>query len=357
MKSIFYAFLISVLVFSACSSGKNTFERGNYYEAVITSVNRLRKNSDHRKSVETLREAYPLAIAFYEDRAKTSLASTERFRWTEVVKSYTVINNMYDEIKRCPGALAVIPNPVNYFSKLQEARQNAAEENYTAGILALQGGTRTDAKQAYAFFKSANDFVPAYKEVNDYLAAALSAATVKIVVESIPVHSKTVGVSAEFFNDKISEFVHSAPIGEFVKFYSRAEAEKVKLNPDHIIQLSFDDFAVGEVYKNEREIQLTRDSVVMGTYVSPSTATSHPVNNTPTTLAARNGLVVSQTPVVASAPAPTEAGLPNTVINHASAAENTAAELAEKRKAEQDQADRALAEKLKAEKEAAERAA
>ena len=242
MKPIFYTYLITVLVLSGCSSGKSTFERGNYYEAVITSVNRLRKNNDHKKSVETLRQAYPMAVAFYEDRAKTSLASAERFKWTEVVKSYSFINTMYDEIKRCPGALAVIPNPVNYFSKLQEARQNAAEEHYAAGILALQGKTRETAKQAYGYFKIANEYVAGYKEVNDYMKAALDAATVKIVVEPIPVHSKTVGVSAEFFNDKISEFVHAAPISEFVKFYTRAEAKKIKLNPDHILQLEFDDF-------------------------------------------------------------------------------------------------------------------
>ena len=110
MKPLFYAYMIAILVFSACSSGKSTFERGNYYEAVITSITRLRRNSDHKKSVETLRQAYPMAVAFYEDRAKTSIASAEKFKWSEVVKSYATINVMHDEIKRCPGALAVIPN-------------------------------------------------------------------------------------------------------------------------------------------------------------------------------------------------------------------------------------------------------
>ena len=68
MKQIFYAYMVTVLVLSACSSGKSTFEHGNYYEAVIVSVNRLRKNDDHKKSVETLQQAYPLAVRFYEDR-------------------------------------------------------------------------------------------------------------------------------------------------------------------------------------------------------------------------------------------------------------------------------------------------
>lgn len=359
MKSIFYAYLIIVMVLSGCSSGKNTFERGNYYEAVITAINRLRRNSDHKKSVETLRQAYPLAVTYYEDRAKTALASSERFKWSEVVKSYTAINTMYDEIKRSPGALAVVPNPVNYFSKLQEARQNAAEEHYAAGILALQTATRESAKQAYGYFKITNDYVPGYKEVNNYLEVALLAATLKIVVEPIPVHSKTVGVSADFFNDKISEFVHAAPINEFVRFYSRAEAQKIKLNPDHIIQLEFDDFTVGQVYKHEKEIHLSKDSVVMGTYVSPSSATTTTHNNTQTSLA-RTGLVpTTSAPVVASSQQSNSTST-NTNVNTSTApvAENnnpTAEADRQNAVLAEQQRQRALADKLSAEREAAER--
>jgi hypothetical protein len=350
MKPIFYACLVIIAVVSSCSSGKTTFERGNYYEAVITSVNRLRKNSDHKKSVETLRQAYPMAVAFYEDRAKTSLASTERFKWTEVVKSYTLINNLYDEIKRCPGALAVVPNPVNYFSKLQEARQNAAEEHYAAGILALQGKTRDDAKLAYGYFKTANEYITGYKEVNDYMEAALAAATVKILVEPIPVHSRSVGVSAEFFNDKISEFVHAAPISEFVRFYTSAEAKKMKLTPDHIIQLQFDDFTVGEVYRHEKEIQLSRDSIVMGTYVS-SPAPAPQSADKPAAPSNRSGLVVNGTGVLASTGSKVSAPTSGSVATPQPAKEDNQKALAEERL----RAEREAAERQRAEKEAIER--
>lgn len=350
MKPIFYAYMITVLVVSACSSGKSTFEHGNYYEAVLTSVNRLRRNSDHKKSVETLRQAYPMAVTFYEDRAKTSLASAEPFKWNSVVDSYTAINTMYDEIKRCPGALAVIPNPINYFSKLQEAKQNAAEEQYAAGILALQVDDRESAKKAYAFFKAANAFVPGYKEVNSYLQAALDAATVKIVVEPIPVHSKAVGVSAEFFNDKISEYVHSASISEFVKFYTRDEAKKIKLNPNHIIQLEFDDFTVGQVTTNEKEIHLTKDSVVMATYVTasdPNTSAEHRA------LPAGNNLITTTPPVASTVVSPATGA---TQQSDNQAQSRTAQALAEREAAEKALAAQQLAEKQRAEKEAAERA-
>ena len=367
MKPIFYACMVTVVVVSACSSGKTTFERGNYYEAVITSVNRLRKNSDHKKSIETLRQAYPMAVSFYDDRAKTALASAQPFKWSQVVNSYTTINHMYDEIKRCPGALRVIPDPTNYFSKLQEARQNAAEEHYAAGIGALQFNEREKAKQAYGHFKTSNEFVAGYKDVVSYMEAALNAATVKVLVEPIPVQSKSVGVSAEFFNDKISEFVHSAPINEFVRFYSRKEAETIKLKPDHIIQLQFDDFTVGQVHKHEKEIHLTKDSIVMATYVTPSTASQPSSTITPTT-DGKSGLVMTKgSGIVASTQSPVGARTvtepsenPETAAEKAAREraekERAAQQLAEQQRAEQMAREKALADKLRAEQEAAEKA-
>lgn len=363
MKRIFFGYMIIILVVSACSSGKSTFERGNYYEAVITAVNRLRRNSEHKKSIETLRQAYPFAVNFYEDRANTALASANAFKWNAVVDAYTAINIMYDEIKRCPGALKVIPDPVNYFSKLLEAKKNAAEEHYAAGIIALQFGDREKAKEAHAFFKTALRFVPDYKDATNMMEEALRVATIKVLVEPIPVHSKNVGVSAEFFNDRISEFVHSAPISEFVRFFSRQEIEKIDVKPDHIIQLSFDDFIVGQVYRHEKESHLSKDSVEVGTYVSALSTDQQNQYARSTTPAGGSKLVKAPgKDGVVTRPVPTE----NTT---ASAEEKALAdklkaekELAEKLKAEKELADKlkaekALADKLKAEKEKADKEA
>jgi len=259
---------IAVIIgIDSCSSGKSAYEHGNYYEAVITSVGRLRKNTDHKKSSETLRQAYPLAVAYFEDQASNAMASNAQFKWTAVVQAYTSINVMYDEIKRSPGAMAVIPNPVSYHAKLEEAKRNAADENYQAGILALSAGNRDKAKQAYRYFKTANEYVVGYKDVIKMMEQALWDATVKVLITPIPV-TKNVAWSAQFFDDKVSEFLHGAPINEFVKFYTYSEAQTLKLNPDHIIELSFDEFVVGQVQLHEKQIQLEKDSVVLATYIT-----------------------------------------------------------------------------------------
>jgi len=269
-------FSIAVIIgMDSCSSGKSAYEHGNYYEAVITSVGRLRKNTDHKKSSETLRQAYPLAVTYFEEQARNALSSNAQFKWTSVVQAYTSINLMYDEIKRSPGAMAVIPNPVSYHAKLDEAKRNAAEENYQAGILALSAGNRDKAKQAYRYFKTANEFVVGYKDVIKMMEQALWDATVKVLITPIPV-TKNVAWSAQFFDDKVSEFLHGAPINEFVKFYTYSEAQTLKLNPDQIIELSFDEFMVGQVQLHEKEIQLEKDSVVLATYITQNAGQTSP---------------------------------------------------------------------------------
>jgi hypothetical protein len=267
--------LTAILALDSCTSGKKAFLSGNYFEAVMTSTNRLRRDARHSKSIETLKEAYPLAVSYYDDRAKAALASNAEFKWTAVVESYTTINVMYDEIRRSPAALKVIPNPVNYYAKLDEAKQNAAEEKYAAGLLALAIGNRDKAKQAYWYFKDANAYVQGYKDVDEMMEAALWAATVRVVMEPIPVQARSISVSAEFFDNKVSEFLHSAPVNEFVRFYTRTEAQNLNLSPDHIIQIAFDEFAVGQVFMHEREVMLEKDSVIVATYVASPASTGN----------------------------------------------------------------------------------
>jgi hypothetical protein len=260
--------VLAALLFDSCSSGKKSYVRGNYYDAVITSTNRLRRDPNHTKSEQTLREAYPLAVAYYDDRAQAAIATNAEFKWSAVVDAYTTINVLYDEIRRSPGALKVIPNPISYYDKLADAKQQAAEENYRAGVMALSLNTRERSKDAYRYFRVAEGYVPNYKDVNDMLDAALWAATIKVVMEPIPVQARNISVSAEFFDNKVSEYLHSVSINEFVKFYTRVEAQTLNLTPDHVIKIAFDDFAVGQIFLYEKEYALVKDSIIMATYVT-----------------------------------------------------------------------------------------
>ncbi len=256
---------ISTILLLGCSSGKKLLERGDYYQSVLQSVERLRRNPDHRKSSETLGSAYPMALEFHENRANNMLASNSRGKWKGVLDAYTKINHMYEEINRSPGALRTVPNPKNYYSELEQARNNAAEESYNLGMQELGINTKASAKEAYYYFKEANGYVRGYKDVVDKIDQAYWLATTKVLVEPIPVPARNIEISAEFFENKINENLRQNSGNEFVRFFTPNELASSGRKADHILKLSFDDFTVGQVFSKERQIPMTRDSVVLGT--------------------------------------------------------------------------------------------
>ncbi len=264
MKKI-YVFLAVIIFCGACSSGKKAYESGNYYEAVMQAVQRLRQNPNHNKSQETLRVSYPLAVETLEQEARNRLSSNAPYKYKMVLRSYQAINRMNEEIRRAPGALSVVPNPVNYSSKIPEMKQLAAEESYAAGLDALARDTRVDAKNAYLLFRDAQEFVPGYKDVASKLDESLFKATLKVVVDQMPVPTMY-DISASFFQDKIEEYLHSQyQSNPFVKFYTAEEAESEKLPyVDQYLRIMFDDFAVGETHTEKRIETFSRDSVVVG---------------------------------------------------------------------------------------------
>jgi hypothetical protein len=250
---------------TACSSGKKAYERGDYYSAVLQAVNRLRQNPTHNKSLATLQEAYPLALGYYESQAQNEIASNSAFKWKNAIEAYGHLNQLYEQIRQCPGCLRVIPNPKNYYAEIGPLKDKAAEESYNAGIAALMKATREDAKQAWYNFNDANAFVPGYKDVVAYMEKAKDEATLKVIVEQIPVPGRY-NLSGGFFQDKIEEHLHTQYAPEsFIQFYTPQAAAALSLEvPDQILRIQFDDFSVGNIRIKETEENLSRDSVKVG---------------------------------------------------------------------------------------------
>lgn len=265
MKSGRILIALSLLIALACSSGKKAYERGDYYEAVMKSVSRLRQNPDHSKSIEALKNAYPLAVEFYENEAKNEITSNSNFKWKNAIQSYNHINTLYEAIRQCPGCKHAVPNPKNYYAEIGPLKEKAADESYTAGIDALMKGNRNEAKKAYFNFVDVQNYVPGYKDVVEYLDKAKVEATLKVIVEQIPVPARY-NLSGGFFQDKVEEFLHSNYTeSTFIKFYTPEEAKVVNLpSADQVVRIQFDDFSVGNSMLKEKEETVTKDSVRVG---------------------------------------------------------------------------------------------
>jgi hypothetical protein len=263
-KSFPYLVLLIILI-SSCSSGKKAYEKGNYFDAVMQAVSRLRQNPDHSKSKEILKKSYPQALNWFETDAQNQITSNAPNKWRNALDAYDKMNQMYESIRQSPGALKVIKEPKNFYNEIGPIKGKAAEEVYNSGITSLMKGTREDAKRAYFNFVEANRFVPGYKDVIEYLDKAKFEATLHVAVEQLAIPTRY-SLTGGFFQDKIEEYLNqNYPDRGFVKFYT---SKNVPINElpkvDQILRLQFDDFSIGNTTVNEREEAVKKDSVKVG---------------------------------------------------------------------------------------------
>ena len=267
MKNISLLLLLFPMLWAlaACSSGKQLYDKGNYYQSVTQSVDRLRRSPDHKKSRQVLAESYPLAVGYYTDQINRLNSSADRFKYSKITNIYATLNSMYENIQRCPGALAVV-QPRDFHPEYDRSRQLAAEEQYNAGMEALDQsidlGDRRLARTAYQHFESAGQYVPGYRDIANRLDDARYYATLKVRVEQAPVPTLQYQLSVQFFQDQIEQYLFNFRDNDFVRFY--ASSDPALEHPDQILVIQLEDFVVGQTNNLQKTQEVSRDSVVMG---------------------------------------------------------------------------------------------
>jgi hypothetical protein len=205
-------FLLVFTIVDSCSSGKAALKKGDYYDAVLSAIHRLRGSPDNKKAKAVLSQGYPLAIEYIDTNIQNGINADDPMKWRNAVKGYEQINNINDQIKTSLGAMKIITNPATRYKELAEAKTKAAEESYQAGITALMKNTRADAKQAYFDFKTANDYEPGYRESIEMMTQAEFNATLRVAYEEINASSINYGSLQPVINSLQRQFLSFKPI-------------------------------------------------------------------------------------------------------------------------------------------------
>ncbi|MEO0896253.1 MAG: hypothetical protein AAFY71_07645 [Bacteroidota bacterium] len=258
-------FIVSILGFS-CRPTKRAFEKGDYEVAIRNSVDRLRSSPNNKKSRETLAKAYPAFKDYMEEQVVNAKMNGDMFKWEAITPIYRLMNSVYDEIRKSPAAMEVIPNPTNYRRELAEANRNAAEARYAMGsnlMSQARNGNKERAREAYDHFIRATDFVPQYKNTRNLIEEARNLGTIFVKMDPIPMHSRALSLTSEFFENQILEYVANTTLSPFVRFYSAKDTYQPPYGPDHVVQMVFDDFVVGQAYVKETVRDRLQDSVVV----------------------------------------------------------------------------------------------
>jgi hypothetical protein len=248
-------FAIAIVTLESCSSGKKAYKHGDYYEAVLTAVQRLRQNPDHKKSREVLSMSYMPAVEYLETDAQNQIASNANFKYSAAVGDYEKINRLYEEIRTSPGALQVVPSPVNRYKELTDMKLKASEECYEAGVQSLMKNTRQDAKDAYFLFADASKFTPGYRESTEMMEKARDVATIRVVV--VP------GVD-NYYGWSFESIIHGYNGNQFVRFYSQAQSQQEGLQRiDQYVKVLVNNYAEDRP-KINRRVEDRTDSVKTG---------------------------------------------------------------------------------------------
>jgi len=260
MKIRFSVYFMLLILLVSCSTGKKALQKGDYFSAVSKAVERLKSSPDNKNAIKVVEEGYPMTLEWSQEEMDLILSSNSAFKWEQAVGLMKQVNQLSDAIRSTPAARKIISNPKTYSSELNMAVEKAAEARYNAGLAELEVKTRESARNAYDHFAKANQYVVNYKNSRELMATAKEIATLRVVLQAIPVNTQRYRLSSEFFYNQVFEYLNNQfRTSGFVNFYSPFQAEKEKLaNPDFIVDMEFFDFSVGNVIRTEKEENLER---------------------------------------------------------------------------------------------------
>jgi hypothetical protein len=262
LKKLIITAFIALFFLTACSSSKQQFEKGNYEKAVTLSIKKLRKKPDNSKQKAILKAAYGYAVQVSEQKIKQQQQSTDRFKWDAVIAQYRKMQQLYTDLLQCPGCLAVV-SPVDFQNELNEALTAGAQVYVEEGQKALATKEKEGGRLAYRHFAQAKVYQNNYGNIDLMLNDARTQGTEVIGVSRIPVSSKGLELNTAFFLQQLTQamndlnyfFAVFAPVEQLV------EQQQV---PDQVVDLSFDNYYIGQTYVKEIRESLVRDSVKVG---------------------------------------------------------------------------------------------
>ena len=294
MRRIILLSVLLAVLLAACNSSKKAYQSGNYDTAVLKAVKKLRKSPENKNAIETISQAYPAGKSWHLNRISQLKSSGDVLKWEKVAAEYGALNRQYDEINRCPACMNFV-QPERYTTQQDEAVLKGAEVRYALGEKSMENKLdRNSAKEAYMHFQKAGLLKPGYKDVGAKMADAKYYATLKVVLDPLPTPTAAMKISSDFFENKISELLHTMPVNEFVRFYSPKEAkvEGVK-HANHVIKIRFDDFVVGKELIKETSVDISKDSVVVATVDLPDGTKQNAYATVKATLHTSKKLVIS----------------------------------------------------------------
>lgn len=280
MKRQFYllSFLFSLFVFYSCKTANKLYNKGDYDGAVELAVKKLNKKPNDAQVQSLLRDAYRYAVNEKENAISGLLQSNNELKWERIYNEYALLQKMYTAINRSPEARAVV-NAADYSSYLDTYAEKAADVRLERGVRLMDGNNRNSFKNAFYEFQAAHKFRPT-NDIKNKMDEAYDAAVIRVVIlpsDQIG-YGNSYGYNAGYrhvnyqmrnFEDDVARNLQYNTGSAFVKMYPMHEARSRDIQPDHLLDMGFTHFNLGQVYDQTTSRQVSKKVVVKETVIKP----------------------------------------------------------------------------------------
>lgn len=163
-------------------------------------------------------------------------------------------------------------HPADYSSELNTYAAKAADVHYNHGLQYMNNNDKQSFKTAYREFQTALGFNPGNVTIQNASNEAYNAALTRVII----VPANDYGFSYSSYNYQLQNYENDI-IGnlqnnsgnEFVKFYSSAQAERLNIIPDEIVETHFTQINIGRIKDNYSNHEIEKDVVVKETVYKP----------------------------------------------------------------------------------------
>lgn len=262
--------LIGLLMslFFACSTGRNAYNRGDYYTSTLQAVKRLRTSPDNEKAIEMVKKSYPMAIEYYRQQIDGIAASNTPDKYLLISDQYKRLNSLADEISRCPAALDAVKPVVYFHDQLQKAEQLAIDEQFSNALTLLESRNIYDARKAYEKLVWVKNTQPNQQGIDEQLAIAKDLATLKVVVEQLPDRNANYEINTREFYIQVYNYLVKNTPHDFIRFYQPQLAQELNITPHQVVSVQVERFNIGAIIEREQNHSFFSDSVVVGSYTA-----------------------------------------------------------------------------------------
>jgi hypothetical protein len=246
MKYIFYT-LISLLTLISCNTSKDYLSRSDNDNTLFDAVKTLKKRNNDTTALKALPVLYNLAQERNLRKINSYSSSNNIDRWDKMINAYGTLQEMYNAIIENDVASRVV-SPVNYWQTIYDLKHEAAADYYAAATGFLNKPDRTDAKQAYNYFKKADKLVPGYEDAKLKMDEAFENAIVNVVINPVQDNSYFFNTgwgnygynySNEYFQQTLVRELKGINSSRYpARFYTDWEARRDNVQPDWEVNLT-----------------------------------------------------------------------------------------------------------------------